>query len=42
MFAIAPEIDLYLRLREIFPEETVDWLQQIRASLIPATCPRCG
>lgn len=42
MFAIAPEIDLYLRLREIFPEVTLSWLQQVRASLIPATCPRCG
>lgn len=42
MFAIAPEIDLYLRPREIFPEATLDWLQRVRASLIPATCPRCG
>ena len=42
MFAIAPEVDLYLRLREIFPEATLSWLQQVRASLIPATCSRCG
>ena len=42
MFAIAPEIDLYLRLREVFPEAALGWLQQVRASLIPATCPHCG
>ncbi|MAU00684.1 MAG: hypothetical protein CL608_26365 [Anaerolineaceae bacterium] len=42
MFAIAPEIVLYLSLREIFPDATLGWLQQIRASLIAATCPRCG
>lgn len=42
MFVIAPEIDLYLHLREIFPDATLDWLQQFRASLIPATRSRCG
>ncbi|MBK8128906.1 MAG: hypothetical protein IPK53_08155 [bacterium] len=42
MRPVLEEIDLFVRLRELFPNRPVARLLEIRKGMRPFVCPRCG